>query len=136
MFTTPNILVIDDDEVSNLITLNVLKDLVDESRIKFFNSGISALSFIEKDGDNFTPPELILLDIDMPLLDGFEFLEKIKTLPNPELNNIPVVILSNSDHPYDIINSRKAGIKDYLLKPLNKNKIQSLMESYGILKEV
>ncbi|HYG37689.1 MAG TPA: response regulator [Cytophagales bacterium] len=136
MFTAPNILVIDDDEVSNLITLNVLKDLVDESKIKFFNSGISALNFIENGGKIFTPPELILLDIDMPLLDGFEFIEKIRESPYSHLQNVPIVILSNSDHPYDIINSRKAGIKDYLLKPLNKAKIQSLMEKYGLLKEV
>lgn len=136
MFTAPNILVIDDDEVSNLITLNVLKDLVDESKIKFFNSGISALNFIENGGKIFTPPELILLDIDMPLLDGFEFIEKIRESAYSHLQNVPIVILSNSDHPYDIINSRKAGIKDYLLKPLNKAKIQSLMEKYGLLKEV
>jgi CheY-like chemotaxis protein len=134
MYTSPSILVIDDDEISNLITQNVLKDIIEESRTKFFKSGLDALTFLESIAHTYVSPELILLDIDMPLLDGFEFIEKIKQLPYHHFHNIPIAILSNSDHPYDIINSKKHGIKDYLLKPLDKNKIQNLLDSYGILK--
>jgi CheY-like chemotaxis protein len=134
MENTPSILVIDDDEISNLISLNVLKDIIDENRIKFFKSGLDALNYLKEIGHLYTSPELILLDIDMPLLDGFEFIEKIRQLPFQHLHDIPIAILSNSDHPYDVINSKKAGIRDYLLKPLDKNKIANLLDSKGIVK--
>ena len=86
MYTSPSILVIDDDEISNLITQNVLKDIIEESRTKFFKSGLEALNFLESIASTYVSPELILLDIDMPLLDGFEFIEKIKQLPYPHFH--------------------------------------------------
>lgn len=134
MYDSASILVIDDDEISNLITQNVLKDIVDESRIKFFKSGFEALKYLESISSTYIAPELILLDIDMPLLDGFEFISKLRSLNYKHLRNIPIAILSNSDHPYDVINSKNAGIKDYLLKPLNKEKITGVLDAYGILK--
>src|SRR5580765_18252 len=60
-------------------------------------------------------PNLVLIDLKMPLLDGFEVLAWIQT--RPELQSIPVIVVSGSNQPTDIEAARKLGARDYLVKP-------------------
>ena len=70
-------------------------------------------------------PDLVLLDLRMPRLEGFDVLSWIKT--RPELKEIPVVVLTSSQHPADMDKARALGAADYIVKPGNPKKLAQVM---------
>lgn len=78
------------------------------------NSGVRALRYLEKN-----KPDLILLDIRMPLRDGFDILREIQTME--ERADIPVVMLTGMEDKRYVMESIKLGIRDYILKPFDPN---------------
>jgi len=104
---TKKILLIEDEEI--------LIDLL-QKRLSREGYEIS----IAKDGDEGLRimkelnPDLILLDIIMPKMGGFEVLEEIAK--SPELKKIPVIIISNSGQPLELERAKKLGVKDWLIK--------------------
>ena len=70
-------------------------------------------------------PDLIILDIMMPVMDGHETLRRLKASPDSRVREIPVVIFSARREKADIITARKEGAKDYITKPVN---ITTLLE--------
>ena len=118
----PRILAIDDTP-SNLQTLGAA--LNEEFRIKFASSGTIGLSMAEK-----SPPDLILLDVMMPEMDGYETLRRLKE--NPALRSIPVIFLTAlSDSDSENI-GLQMGAADYITKPIKieitRNRIRNLLE--------
>lgn len=96
--------------------------------------GIEALRFLRRETDAFADaprPDLILLDLNMPRMNGREFLQEVKQDPN--LRAIPVVVLTTSDVERDVIESYDLGAAGYIVKPVDLDQlIQSIqgMESY------
>ena len=78
------------------------------------NSGVRALRYLEKN-----KPDLILLDIRMPLRDGFDILREIQ--PMEDRADIPVVMLTGMEDKRYVMESIKLGIRDYILKPFDPN---------------
>ena len=78
------------------------------------NSGVRALRYLEKN-----KPDLILLDIRMPLRDGFDILREIQTMEDRA--DIPVVMLTGMEDRRYVMESIKLGIRDYVLKPFDPN---------------
>ena len=78
------------------------------------NSGVRALRYLEKN-----KPDLILLDIRMPLRDGFDILREIQTMEDRA--DIPVVMLTGMEDKRYVMESIKLGIRDYILKPFDPN---------------
>jgi len=74
------------------------------------------------------PPDLILLDIQMPDMDGFEVCEKIKS--NPKICDIPVIFLSASDNPQDKIKAFSSGGVDYISKPFYENEVIARVKTH------
>lgn len=97
-------LLVDDDEEDQ----DILKDAIDEvvPQAEYFTAsdGVQAIHILSQGN---VRPDYIFLDINMPRMNGFEFLEKIKGMP--DLKNIPVVIHSTSTNPWDIAQLKELG---------------------------
>lgn len=74
-------------------------------------------------------PGLILLDLNMPVLDGFDFLRTVKKMNIPVLKQIHVIVLTSSDSSSDKNKVKKLGASSYLTKPLCKTKLESTLEN-------
>lgn len=112
------VLVADDNEDHVFLTLRALQD-VDGVRIEVESvaDGEEALDYVHKRGafEGRPAPHLILLDLKMPKVDGFQVLQEIKT--HPDLKTIPVVVLSSSDRQQDVDAAYRAGSNSYVIKP-------------------
>ena len=105
------ILAVDD---AAFILSRITDALVGRYDVVTVNSGVRALRYLEKN-----KPDLILLDIRMPLRDGFDILREIQTMEDRA--DIPVVMLTGMEDKRYVIESIKLGIRDYILKPFDPN---------------
>ncbi|SFW31071.1 response regulator [Cellulophaga fucicola] len=116
------ILLVEDDEVTNFITISKLSNL-GFTNIKAVENGQEAIDYLKQ-----YQPDLIILDINMPIMDGFEFMEYKED--NNYCTGIPIIIVTSSGRPLD---KEKAlgfvDVIDYLEKPLNYDKIQKILLS-------
>jgi CheY-like chemotaxis protein len=125
------IMLVDDNEIDNLINMKMLESCNVCQNILTHTSAKSAIEFlknIEKiAGDEIEKfaPEVILLDIDMPVLDGFHFLDEFENLSDKIKNYSKIVMLTSSINPKDIAKSRKNKyVVRYINKPLNQETIE------------
>jgi CheY-like chemotaxis protein len=88
------------------------------------SNGIVALDLIRKEPCFI--PDVILLDWNMPVMDGAEFLKALRTDEN--LHRIPVYVLSTSDYPPDIATAYEHNVAGYLVKPLSPSKFNAVIE--------
>jgi DNA-binding response OmpR family regulator len=110
----PNILVVDDEQLNvELISMLLDKDCV----VKAAFDASRALMILEK-----ITIDLLLLDVNMPDIDGFQLAEKIKS--NPLTADIPIIFLTASDDEKSIIKGFQYGAVDYITKPFNKEELR------------
>ena len=124
------ILLIDDDPIANFLTERFLTNLQIAEKIEIANNGDQALEIItEECGKGNDCPDLIFLDINMPVMSGMEFLQlfKARNFKNSEATNIAV--LSTSTHYKDYQELMSHGIRNILQKPLTEAKVQKIIES-------
>ena len=119
-------MVIDDDYVSNFIADHILCKLNICDNVSFSRNGDEAIKFL-KQTDSF--PELIFLDINMPVMDGFEFIETFKSF-NLEKQKTRIIIYTSSLTAQDIAMLKEAGFADFILKPLTEDKLLSLLKLF------
>lgn len=122
-----NILVVDD--ILTNVKLLEAKLTAEYFEVSTAVSGIDALELIAK-----TPPDIILLDVMMPGMDGFEVCRRIKA--NPDTQHIPVVMVTALDQPSDRLEGLKAGADDFLTKPVNDIALLARVKSLVRLKMV
>jgi CheY-like chemotaxis protein len=122
------ILLIDDDSITNFINSSVLKKAGLGGIIKVSLNGKEALDYIKKECKaEKIYPDLIFVDINMPVMDGFEFVNEYKKLKINDLNPSEIVVLTTSSNPKDIEKSNELGIK-MIRKPLSIQIIKELFE--------
>lgn len=102
------------------------------NRLHIVRDGQEALDFLFRDGKyGDTPqPGLILLDINLPKVNGVDVLRKIKS--DPELKRIPVVMLTVSKRDEDILNSYNLGVNSYIVKPVEFDKFVETVKSIEV----
>lgn len=128
----PTILLVDDDEAfTMLVNVAIRKSGVDAD-LRIARDGEEAVSYLSRQGKfsdetAFHVPSLVLLDLKMPRMDGFEVLEW--RLDHPELNAMPFVILSSSDLESDRQRASELGAHGYLVKPMDLPGFAELVES-------
>ncbi|MDO9001323.1 MAG: response regulator [Bacteroidota bacterium] len=115
---------IDDDEIVQFIESAVIKSTELVEKIKTFSNGEDAFNFLKANSNNpDLLPEIILLDLNMPIMDGFEFLEKYIVL-SPKLGKkITIYVVSSSISQADIERVNQISeVSDYIIKPITKEK--------------
>ena len=129
------VLIIDDDEINNFVCSKVIRKNNFASEVRTFLSGKEGLAYLneilaEQDGEL---PDLILLDINMPLMNGWDFLvEYQQLLPNFDKNPV-LLMLSSSVYEEDIEKANQhPEVKDYITKPLNEEVLQDIYQKHFI----
>ncbi|WP_150050483.1 MULTISPECIES: response regulator [Methylomonas] len=108
------ILLIEDDSVDAMTVKRALKELRVTNPLQWKENGEEGLAYLQQPGHE--QPCLILLDLNMPVMNGIEFLQNFKSLP--ELRRIPVIALTTSDEQEDKVESFELGVAGYMRKPV------------------
>ena len=126
---TPIIALVDDDHIFQLTASRTLKSTNIQHKILQFENGEEALSFIRSHvNDTENLPDYIFLDINMPYVDGWMFLEDYSMLKNKLGKPISIFVVSSSIDPRDVTRARKdSNVKEYVSKPLTKEKFIELL---------
>jgi CheY-like chemotaxis protein len=128
------ILLVDDDEPTNFLNQMVLEELNITKHIQIAQNGQEALSYLAKTGSGdkgFPLPELILLDINMPAMNGWEFLQHYAQLPETQKANVVIVMLTTSLNPDDRSKAEEISeVTGFETKPMTADKIRHLLKSY------
>lgn len=127
---TNHILLIDDNDIDNYINNHIIKENKITEKISIKKSAIDALSFLETIKDDYAAfPDLIFLDISMPRMDGFGFLEEFIKLPKPSEKKCSVIMLTSSNNPEDRAKAMNYDVViDYFIKPLNDAMLNGFKE--------
>jgi CheY-like chemotaxis protein len=127
--TTIPVLLVDDSEPDRLFSSIVLGRSGRPLEVREFESAADALAELATAPQ---PPTIILLDINMPGMDGFDFLRAFEQLPEERRRGTSVVMLSSS--PLDSDRDRAlshASVKDYMVKPLSVQQARNLVDRFG-----
>jgi chemotaxis family two-component system response regulator Rcp1 len=123
------VLLVEDSPGDVRLTKEAFRDANSEVRLHVANDGIEALAFLHRtDARHDSPrPDLILLDLNLPRMDGREVLAHIKE--DEDLRTIPTVILTTSEAEADIVKSYKLQANCYLSKPVQLDEFETLVRS-------
>ena len=122
-----HILVVDDNEGDILLTREALDDAQFINKVSIANDGVEALRFLKKQAGSGDMPDLILLDINLPKMDGTELLGIIKA--DPELRRIPVIMLTTSSAEKDILASYDNYANCYITKPVDLDRFMDVVRT-------
>jgi CheY-like chemotaxis protein len=124
MYKRP-ILLVEDDRVDVLTVKRAFRDIPIAQKLDVVNNGEEALEYLRNSKNK--KPYLILLDLNMPKMNGIELLEVIKS--DNELKLIPVVVLTSSKEKKDKLDSYNWGVAGYVLKPLAYQEFIEVMKT-------
>ena len=131
------VLLIDDDEPTNYLSQMILEEAGCVKEIKVASSGDAALKYLTKADDQqinhpeYPKPDLILLDINMPAMNGWEFLEEYESIKNRYKEDVVIIMLTTSLNPDDRL--RAEGIptvRGFEHKPLTEEMLEDIFEKY------
>lgn len=123
--TTPYILYTDDDPDDRMLAQEAFDECQIAAHIHFVSSGIDALKHLQGPAPK---PQLIMLDLNMPKMDGRQTLQQIKD--DPALQAIPVIILTTANSQQDIDEIYQLGANAYLIKPTEFEPLTALFKTH------
>ncbi|GHN02473.1 hypothetical protein WSM22_39620 [Cytophagales bacterium WSM2-2] len=118
-----NVLLVDDDKICNLVSEKMLQRIGPDIDIRTALNGKEALKVLSD-----YSPDIILLDLNMPIMNGFGFLDAFRDLDLPNKENIQIVVVSSSDNPADIANAKRNGADKYLVKPIEVDTLRAALD--------
>ncbi len=123
------IMLVEDSAADVALAKEIFKEGGLSFDLQVAGDGVEALEMLRKEGEHKDQPlpDFILLDLNMPRMDGREFLSIVKA--DPKLKRIPVLIMSTSDSPRDVLTCYELQANAYIAKPLDIDDFISLVES-------
>lgn len=133
-----NIMLIDDNKIDLFVSQKIIKKTIDECSIRTFISASSAIKFlkildVENSYKTLSIPDIIFLDINMPEMNGFQFLQEFNKLKNIKERPIKIYILSSSTNLQDVIKAKnESSCVDFISKPLITRDLNKIVNNYII----
>lgn len=131
------VLLIDDDEPTNFLNSMLIEEANCTKYIQVVQSGQEALNYLNNterfsnENGEFPFPDLVFLDINMPAMNGWEFLVKYNELENKHKSKIIMIMLTTSLNPDDEVRAKGiAGVTDFKYKPLTKQILNEVLDTY------
>ncbi|WP_378187133.1 response regulator [Aquimarina sp. W85] len=123
---------VDDDIIHQFIIKKLVQQLHQQERLLIFSNGEEAINFIKSVANGVVQlPDLILLDLNMPIMDGWQFMDEFNNIAPKLKKEIKIYVLSSSDNPDDIERAKEyERISDYLIKPINEHQLKELLETF------
>lgn len=112
-----DILLVEDNPADIRLTQEVFRDCKMANRLRVARDGLEAMDMLRGASGDGVMPDLILLDLNMPRMDGREVLDELKK--DARLKTIPVIVLTTSDAEQDILRSYQLGANAYITKPVD-----------------
>jgi len=114
-----DVLLVEDDPGDVLMTREAFEDHKVANRLFVVNDGVEAMAFLRREGSfaDAPRPDLVLLDLNLPRMDGREVLAAVKQ--DPELSLIPIVVLTTSEAEEDVLRSYRLHANAYVTKPVD-----------------
>ena len=123
------VLLVEDSPGDIRLTREAFRETNPAIQLHVANDGVEAMAFLKQEGSNMNAqrPDLILLDLNMPKMDGRQVLARIKA--DEDLKSIPTMILTTSDAEGDIVRSYELKANCYLTKPVELDAFENLVKS-------
>jgi len=132
---TMTILMAEDDPDDRVLTREAMETAHVRNELRFVHDGQELLEYLRHEGDyagsnaDAPMPGIILLDLNMPRMDGREALAEIKS--DPELRSIPIVVLTTSKAEEDIVRTYDLGVNSFITKPVTFNALVDVMQTWS-----
>ena len=123
MSAPKKVLIAEDSSVIQNLTKKILS--IQNYQISSVKNGQQVLDALESE-----PFDIILMDINMPIMDGIECTEKIRSLEDPEKSNIPIIAITGNARNLSLEEYREIGINEFLQKPLNFDELVNLVRKH------
>lgn len=125
-------MLIDDNRDDNFFHIRVIKKVLPDINIITMDSGIEALDYLKNAAETQNKlPEVIFLDINMPVMSGWEFLNEYEHLDQNVQNIITIIMLSTFENQADLEKAKASThVTDFISKPLMKERLEDLLKKY------
>jgi CheY-like chemotaxis protein len=122
--------IIDDDDIYKFTVIRALKEYKPSQRILLFSDGEEALEYLTENlGKSEALPDVVFLDINMPIMDGFEFMEEYVKIKPRVGKQITIYMISSSVSPEDVNKANSISeISDYIIKPIEPGKLATILQ--------
>ncbi|MCM8571071.1 response regulator [Gramella jeungdoensis] len=122
--------VVDDDDIFQFMVKRSIKALDQNIEVITYTDGQEAINGLKKDCKTCHIPDIILLDINMPIMDGWQFLDFYDQLKYKIDKDISIYIVSSSANPEDIHKAREMNdLSGYITKPMSRNELKNIIEN-------
>jgi DNA-binding response OmpR family regulator len=131
--TTKTILLVEDDPDHEVLTIRALRKSNVANNIVIARDGEEAINLLFDEKQALKSlPQVVLLDLKLPKVDGLEVLRRIRESENDKIRVLPVVILTSSDEESDIVRSYRLGVNSYIRKPVNFSEFAEATRQLGM----
>ena len=129
--TPVEILLVEDNEGDVLLTMQALERAKVRNHVHVASDGVEAMAFLRRESphEKAPRPDVILLDLNLPLMDGREVLQELKK--DPALQSIPVVVITTSSAEEDVVKSYALQASCYVTKPVDLKQFLHVVDSIG-----
>lgn len=130
ILTPPTVCLIDDDRIYQFTAKRIIELVNPTQKVLAFFNGKEAIDFFNQPTASVVSlPDIIFLDINMPVMNGWEFLEDYNAIKHKFPKNIAIYMVSSSIDENDRLRSKSFGVTDYIEKPINQHMMRQILDA-------